>query len=90
MQILAALDEVVRDHERLTGDDAGAGELGAVHLHQPRLAEGGEGLERGQIVGTASETERGHPGGHGARGDEEDFVAGVAEPGDLVTETSDD
>ena len=57
-----------------------------VHGHEPRLADGGAGLQFRQFVGPFFITQRAHARADGARGDEHDFLAGFFQRGDLGNE----
>ena len=50
LQVLAALHEVERGDQHLPGDQAVAGELVAVHLHQPALAHRGHRLQGDRVT----------------------------------------
>ena len=68
VQVLAAVDEVEGGQQHLAGRQSVGAERVAPHPHQQVLADGGHGLERGQIVGTGPALGQARPpGGDGAR-----------------------
>ena len=89
VEVLTALDEVVRHEQHLCGNQAVSGENVVVRAHEPALAGRGEGLERRQIDGSLGETQGGDPCRHRARRHDDHVVAVDAELCDLVTELLD-
>ena len=89
VEVLTALDEVVRHEQHLCGNQAVSGENVVVRAHEPALAGRGEGLERRQIDGSLGEPQGGDPGRHRARRDDDHVVPVDAELRDLVTELLD-
>ncbi len=89
VEVLTALDEVVRHEQHLCGNQTVSGEDVVVGAHQPALAGRGERLERRQIDGPLGETEGGDPCRHRARRHDDHVVAVDAELRDLVTELLD-
>ena len=90
MQVLRAIDEVVRHQQHLGGHERMRGELGVVDLHQSALSGRGQSLESAHIGWTLAKTERGHPRRDRARRDQHDVVAIGAKAGDLTTDVGDD
>ncbi len=89
VQVLTALDEVVRDEQHLRGHETVRREDVVVGAHEAALTDRGERLQRRQVDGPLGQAERGDPGRHGARGDDDDVVAVDAQLRDLVTELLD-
>ncbi len=89
VQVLLAVDEVVRVEQRLGGDDAVAAELGVPHLHQPALAGRRQRLQRRHVGRPGHQPERRDTGGDRARRDHEHLVARLAHGDDLVAQLGD-
>ena len=86
VEVLGALPEVVGGEEHLAGDEASVLEVGREALHEPGLADGGDGLEGADVGRAAGQPEGGQAGRDRARADEHDGVAGGSGVGDLVGE----
>ena len=89
VEVLTALDEVVRDEQHLCGNEAVRGEDVVVRAHEPALSGRGQGLERRQVDGPLGEPEGGDPGRHCARRHDDHVVPVDAELRDFVTELLD-
>ena len=89
VQVLLAVDEVVRVEQHLRGDDAVAAELGVPHLHQPALAGRRQRLQRGHVGRPGRQPECRDAGGHRSRRDHEHLVARLAHGDDLVAQLGD-
>jgi hypothetical protein len=57
-----------------------------VSVHEVRLADGGQCLERGDIGGALRKLQWLQPGGDGTAADDDDGVAGLFEQGDGLDE----
>ena len=79
---LVVLEIVVRE-EDLRDVEAELGEEVFVSRHQPRLADGGAGLQLGEFLGPRLEAEHAHARTDRSGGDEDDLAARPALGGDL-------
>ena len=86
VEVLPAIDEVMRDEQRLGGHEAVRGEGVVPAAHQPRLPGGGDRLQRGDVGRPALEAEGGDAGGDGSRRHDDDVEAAGAQGGDLGSE----
>ena len=89
VQVLVPIDEVVRVDEHLGTDQPVTGELVVVHLHEARLADRRDRLQRQRVGRPGGEPERGDTGGDRSRRDEQHLVAIAAQGGDLAGELHD-
>ncbi len=91
LEVLASLHEVERGDEHLAGDQIVAGELVAVHLHQPALAHRGHRLQGDRVTRPlrATQTERGKPRADRTAADDHDLVTHRHRRGDLTAELGD-
>ena len=86
MQILLTIHEVVRNQKNLRRHQPHGGKFGVVHLHEPTLTHGRQGLQRANLGGSLGESHGRHTGGHGTRRHENDFVAIGPQSRDLTTQ----
>src|SRR5437588_479951 len=78
------MDEVERRQEDLAADKAVPGKGVVVHAHEPALADGRDGLQRGEVGGArTAEAEGGEAGSDGARRHDDDAVMLAPKGGDL-------
>ena len=78
--------EVVVREQHLRDVQIVRGKKFFVNGHQPRLADGGAGLKLGEFGRAFFITERAHARADRAAGDEDDFLAGLPQRGDLRDE----
>ena len=78
--------EVVVREQHLGDVQAVPREQFCVGGHEPRLADGGAGLQFGEFGRALVQSQRAHARADGAGGDDHDFPASLALPGDLRDE----
>jgi hypothetical protein len=75
--------QVVMREEHLRDDEIVSGKKFLIRGHQARLPDGRTGLFFREVAGPAFKSERAHARAHRAAGDQDDFLAGPAQRGDL-------
>src|SRR5829696_3554141 len=86
VEVLRALDEVVRREEHLAGDELVLGQDPADALHELGLADGGDGLQRADVRRPARQREGREARRDGSRAHEDELVPGAVRLGELAAE----
>ena len=86
VEMALVMFEVVVRQQHLRDVQTVRGEKLFVNRHQPRLADGGAGLKFGKFGRALFVAQRAHARADRAAGDEDDFLAGLPQRGDLRDE----
>ena len=89
VEVLRAIDEVVRIEQHLGADQTVSTELGVVRLDEPALTGRGDCLQRGHVRWAAGQAQCGNACGDRTGGDDHHLVAAAAEVGDFATQLGD-